>query len=276
MSSPIDSNENSTENDDSKKEHDKAIAGIRIIELIGEKVATGVIPGSKILAAINQIITFFKLLPDEWKSRARDIFKKLWKREQITFSTNPSEVKAAYDMEFEDERISKLYSIVSPEKKKAMRMGKRINDFNKKGLHDKAEEYKQKTKEKFGDWGIKIVNMMDSGDIQLILDDINDLPNEREKEEFDKWVSEYRDIVSFISPADLENKTELKQEISDLAQRTPKDFIILHMMGSSEEVAELINFNQNEVVNEILKCEECLTSSSELGFHDTVRIEIQF
>lgn len=255
--------------------HEKEIIGIRVIKNIAEKAFSGMIPGAQILNAIKEIIIFYRLLPDDWKVKAKKIFKKLWDREQVTLSTDTEKAKSIFEVDFEDERIKELYDLLPPADRSALRLGKLIDDYNRKGLHSEVGDVRTEILEKYGERGLNISHLISSGDIQDLLEDVGSSSEEVKKEIFYQWSEQYNTFALFLSPTELENESEIKKKLKNMIKNTPKDYILIHMIGSTEDIDNL-NALFNRFFSVDFKCEGQQSTISELGFCKNIKIKIHF
>ncbi|MCX6821812.1 MAG: hypothetical protein NTW30_03465 [Candidatus Aenigmarchaeota archaeon] len=252
----------------------KEIVGIHVIEYL---VSSAISSPSKILSAIKQIIFFYKLLPSEWKKKAFKIFEKLWKNKQVVISTVPELPERIYGVSFDDDRLNNLYKLLPPQDQAIMLQGKAMTDLINKGLHGDSEQIKNSVEDKYGYTGVNIVNMITTGDIQYLLEEIADSTDSKYcVKKFNEWVSKYGCISALVPPFELSNPEKIKTKIKEISKKAIKDYILVNLSGKMEECTELLNLISDMKKNEELNYSNIKTDISDSGFRKSLRVKINF
>lgn len=155
--------------------------------------------------------------------------------------------------------------------------GKSMLDLYKRGLHSEANKLKKEVKERYGNRGLNIVNIITSGDINHLLDEISDFSNkENVLEIFDDWAENYVDIALLLSKENL-NKDYIKQNILELAKSLKKDYIIIHFASNYTDVENAQDMINNLLINDkIIAYESIITNSEDVGFCKMLHVIIKF
>ena len=264
----------SSDLDESTKEQ---ILGITVIDSIVNKVMMGILGHAQVIPAIKQILYFYKIIPSKWKNRAFGIFSKLWNKKVFLMSTNPEMPQQIYETSFSDGRIDEIIKFLSVTDRSIMYEGKSMLDLYKRGLHSEADRIKKDVKEYYGNRGLNIVNIITSGDINHLLDEINDFSN---KENvigiFDDWAENYVDIALLLSKENL-NKDYIKQKIIEMAESLKKDYIIVHLASNSSDVEDTQDMINNLLRKDrIIVYESITTNIEDVGFCKTLHVIIKF
>src|SRR3989344_3415680 len=230
---------NSTKN--SKEDKNKVILGISVISSIVSRVKTS--EPTEILAALKQILYFYELIPEEWKKKAYYIFSKLWDRKKVIISTDPDKVENIYEVNFEDDRIQKLYQHLPQMDQAILLQGKSMLDLISKGLHGDSDEVKIKVENRYGQRGLNIVNMLTTKDIGYALDELDEILDPKKVEtNFNRWSLDYDSISLLVPPVDLEHLELIEKRILATAKSTPKKFMIINLSGKIEDCTKMLQF----------------------------------
>ncbi len=168
-----------------------------------------------------------------------------------------------------------MYNLLPPADRSALRLGKLIDDYNRKGLHSEVGDVRTDILEKYGERGLNISHLISSGDIQYLLDEIENSSEEEKKEVFYHWSEQYNRFALFLSPAELENENEIRTKIKNIIKSTPKDYILIHMIGSTEDIDKL-NILINRFFSDDFKYENQQSTISEIGFCNNIKIKVSF
>ncbi len=192
-------------------------------------------------------------------------------------STNPEMPQLIYDSSFSDGRINEIIKFFSVTDRSIMYEGKSMLDLYKRGLHSEANKLKKEVKERYGNRGLNIVNIITSGDINHLLDEISDFSNkENVLEIFDDWAENYVDIALLLSKENL-NKDYIKQNILELAKSLKKDYIIIHFASNYTDVENAQDMINNLLINDkIIAYESIITNSEDVGFCKMLHVIIKF
>lgn len=262
------------------QDDDQEIIAVRQIKNISKKLDNGVTSAAEISAGMGQIITFWKVLPEKWKKKSRSIFYDLWDKKKVVISDESQQVEDAYNVDFENEQMYHLVSSVNSYNRACLIAGGQVLDYWEKGLNKKGKEVRDSIEKSYGEEGMKVLNMVTTQDIDYVLSDMGDistLDDSQTQEKFSDWVSIYNDISKRVKVSEVRNEVkELKEDIINLAKRTPKDFIVLHISAGSEDIMKL-----NSIVTELKENERLDYSSLDMeqyerGFQDVGKIEISF
>ncbi len=275
-------NDEPEENDgssDEKTSSKNEIVGIHVIEAIVTKVSEISNP-DKIYSAINQILFFYKYIPPEWKRKAYFILERLWNRKKVVISTDPEKpekVYETYEMTFEDERINKLFSILPPQDKSIMLLGKTVMDLLSKGLHAESDRVKIEVETKYDVRGLTIVHMITTGDINYVLDDIGTLSDSKATVGiFNKWVAEYDSIALLISPYEIKDLTKVEEKILTISKRAIKNYILVHISGEIDDVNKITTLIYSMKESKKLKYDKFEPAICDSGFYKALNAKILF
>lgn len=235
---------------------------------------------AEISAGMSQIITFWKVLPEEWKGKSRSIFKKLWDEKKVIISDDSDSVRDSFDVDFEDERIYRLASAVNSYNRACLIAGRQILNYWQKGLTEPGKEVRKSIEETYGEEGLKVLNMMTTRDVEYVVEDMEDIENMSDddiQQRFNEWISDYNKFSKRVTVPEIrDDGSQVKEDIIELSKETPKDFIVLHISASTEDIMKLNGLITDLKENERLSYSELDMDQFERGFQDVGRIEILF
>lgn len=265
--------------DNIKTNNEKQILGIRIIDAIASKVSE-LSSSEQIFSAAKQILIFYKLIPKEWKSTAAKIFEKLWSKKKIVMSTDPekpAEIYETYETNFGDDRLTKLFKKVSERDKSIFILGKSMIDLIQKGLHNESESIKDTVDIRYDGRGLTIVNMITTGDIQYVLNEIDPLTDSKTiLDTFNGWVDTYDSFALLISPSELIDPKKIEEKIINLSKRAKKNYVMVHVSGKIEDVNKVTEIISKMKEEKKLKYERLEPFIVDSGFYKALNAKILF
>jgi len=256
----------------------KTILGIAIIQTIVSKA--NISSPREILSSLKQIFYFYNLIPEEWKKKAYWIFEKLWNRKKIIISTNPDKAGEVYntDISFDDDRLQNLFNRLPKTDQAIMLQGKVMQDMINRGLHSDANEKKVSIKNRYGQRGVNIVNMITTNDISYTIEEIEKLPSTQNPEsKFNEWADNYLNIVVLVSPYELENVETIKNRIKAATKNnTKRNYLLIHLSGRLEDGTKLILLIAELKEKKELQYNNFEPNIIDSGFYKTLTIKINF
>ena len=254
---------------------EKEIAGISVISSIVSKVISD---PSQILSGLKQILFFYRLLPKEWKKRAFWIFEKLWNKGKVVISTNPEQVEKIYEVKFEDKQLNNLYELLPQVDKAIMLQGKSMIDLINKSLHGDSDEIKINVEERYGKRGLNIVNMITTGDIHYLLEEIGEKQDKSWCEkQFNDWAYYYDNVALLVRPNELTEPSKIKERIVKLSKATPKDYALINLSGKMEDCTNLLNLIVSlKEEDKKLFYKHITHDISDSGFCKSLRVKLVF
>ncbi|GBE56305.1 hypothetical protein BMS3Bbin16_00507 [archaeon BMS3Bbin16] len=230
---------------------------------------------AQIASAITQILYFYQFLPDEWKRKAYFIFEKIWDRGNVVFSTNTEALKTIYEVKFDDKRINTIMEKLPTTDKSIMIQGWAMLNLISRGLHSESDKIKVDIQSRYGRRGINIVNILTTGDIDYLIDDITDLSNKDEVlKVFNWWAENYEKVALLINPDDT--KEELKEKIIKISSSLVKDYILIHSTGNFLEIQKNSKILSELFENGIIKYETIDVHIYDSGLCKALKAKVQF
>gem|GEM_PF-2460763 len=255
----------------------QVIMGIILISSIVNDVLSGNPNPEQIAIAMDQILYYAEALPKDWKKKAYYLFSRLWDRKRVFISTRPELGDNIYGESFDDTRIEKLYRVLPQKEAALLVLGNTFSKMLKRGLHHQYKEQKEETEAKYGSWGAKIVNLVTTGDIQYMLDELGDnYSKDTALKKFNEWVDNYQDISILVSPSDFEQEKAIRNRIITAATNLKKSFLLLHVSGTYRDVTKLVPLVEDMERNDLLNYSDLIPSLSKSGFCHSLKIELKF
>jgi len=256
-------------------EEAKKSLGINLISQIVEKAAEAAAP--KVKAAIMQIISFYKYLPESWKKKAFWIFNKLWNKEKILISTNTEKPKKLYEVSFSDSELKNLFEMLPTNDQAIMIQGKSMLELIDMGLHGDSDEIKQNVEGRYGQRGLNIVNMLTTKDIFYLIKELGEEKNkEKGQELFNEWAHDYGLIAALISPSLLNTLDVVKKRILDISKKSKKGYCLVNLSGNTEDCTNLLNIVYKMKEDRILNFKNVEQEIFDSGFCKSIKIKIIF
>ncbi len=266
---------NSSSEPDIEEESETSV-GITVIDSIVTKVTSGILDPSQTLNAIKQILFFYKLIPRKWRRKAFFVFAKLWDKKQVVMSTDVEAPQQIYETSFDDGRINSILECLPESDKAIMYEGKAMLDLISRGLHSSSDEIKKDVKSVYGKRGLNIANIITTGDINYLLEDISNHSNREEVlKVFNYWVDNYRDIALLLSKTP-DMKT-IKKEIIRMVKAIKKDYILIHFTGPFRDMTVV-----QTVLSELFEKKKIIKYTlmemdiQESGFRKALNVKINF
>ena len=249
--------------------------GIRIIENIVAAVVAGSISGgTQILAAIKQILFFYKLLPDEWKRKAYEVFTSLWDKKSVGMSTQPQLPEQIYNVSFDDPKIEELIRILPLTDAAIMHIGKAISNLITKGLHAQSEIEKESVSKHYGKRGLNIIHIITTGDIQYIVEECRDKNTEEKLRIFNFWADNYLHIALLASSELLASYDDFVSLATTIAGYQSRDYMLVNMSGNMNDITTLITYVDKLKTDGKLNYKGYISKFYTSGFNKSIKIKI--
>ena len=246
-----------------------------IIGNLVTKICSGSVTQADILSAMGQVIYWFSLLSEEWRRKAFWLFDKLWKKRQVSMSTHTTLPKEIYDaVNFEDARIKSLTTVLGVPDTSVLILGELINRHLSRSLHDAVSNVKQEVQANYGIRGITIVRMVNTKDISLVLDEIDESP-EKKLEIFEYWIANYPNISCLLSHDDID-KQLAGEKILETAKRSPREYIFVHISWNMEYIQKTIKLVEQLRDENKLNYTGIDQNISACGFLFSLKLTIRF
>lgn len=221
------------------KDKDKSAAIHCIWNIVERALQETRIP--KIVAAVQQILLFWKFIPPELRERAFIVFLKLWHKKVVVFSTRPEIPNTIFKNEFMDEQFRKIFESVTETDASIILLGIAMRKLINRGFHFDSDEIKHDASSRYGPRGLSITNLITTNDITFFLEEITELTNKDEiKKKFERWVNNYTKISILVSPGELEDPHEIEERILTAAKSLVKDYILINISAGDREIQKLI------------------------------------
>ncbi|MBU1922612.1 hypothetical protein KKD84_05385, partial [Patescibacteria group bacterium] len=89
--------------------------------------------------------------------------------------------------------------------------------------------------------GNSILNMITTGDIETILDELQEIQTKKDKiERFNWWVEHYYEVSVLISPDELPTPEKIEGKITNASKEVTRPYLLIHLAGSEEECKKLL------------------------------------
>jgi len=263
-------------NDQSPNKED-TIIGIKVIESIVDRVTLGLLDPIQTLSAIKEILYFHKFLPESWKKKAYHIFMKIWDKKQVIISTATEAPKQIYEISFDDRRIESLMEHLSEADRSAMYEGKSMLDLSKRGLHSDVNKIREEVKEKYGFRGLNISYIISTGDINFLLDEIDNLRNKKEVlKVFNWWADNYQDVSFLISREDL-SEDFITERIVNICKLMKRNYILIHFSSNLDEAQKIqVLITDLFEKGKVVKYKTIEMNISDIGFCKVLNMIIYF
>jgi hypothetical protein len=223
---------------------EKTVA-IRIItNLIDKYNLRGFATPEQILSAINLFISYSRFIPDDLRKKAAKIFRDIIIFGKVTLSTDKKKAEKLANASIPDPRVKEFCNTLGYVDVSTIILSFDIKKLWELGLDSDAGHKKGELCGKYHERGERICFMITTGDIAIILNDI-DLIEEKDKiKRFEWWITNYFKIFIPLSPSHLSSHQELIKTIIRHAKETPIEYIILHLLSPNpahrNELLELI------------------------------------
>ncbi len=230
-----------------------------------------------IYSAIEQIIAFLKYVPPELREKAVEILKSLWKRKFVLFSTEKEKAEELTNIQIEDPRLLNLHGIIGPTEKSIILQSISIKRLNERGLHEYADNRKDEIVSRYHYFGEVICQMITTGDINIILDELDDKEkNEHKKRLFEWWVENYHNVSLMVSPLELKHPDKIKEKIIKMAASTTRNYLLIHLTATPTGCDSI-----DDIVSELkeerkLTYTDLITTNESSGFYNTITIRLIF
>lgn len=257
---------------------DKTVA-IRIISNIVKRYLTNKTDlVDNTAAAIDEILLYWPYIPDDLRKKAEKVIHYLWKKGSVLLSTEVEKAEKYVNIQILNERLSNLRDILPTKDKSIISQSVYITNLINRRHHLYAEENKNCLIERYHFRGNSILNMITTGDIETILDELQEIQNNKGKiERFNWWVEHYYEVSVLISPDELSTSEEIEGKIINASKEVTRPYLLIHLAGSEEDCNKLLEIVTQMKTKKELEFKHPLTHIiKESGWYWTINIRLDF
>ncbi len=206
------------------------------------------------------------------------MLKFLWEGSRtILFSTNKQKADEITNIKIEDERLRNFRKLLNYNDKSIISESVSIINLHNRGQHSESEYRKDELSKKYKLRGLIICHMITTGDMSLVLDEIQEINENKNKIEcFGWWIKNYNNISILISPSELDDIDSIHVKILEINRKLVKNYINIHLTGTVDECNNILKIIEKMKKNKIIKYSNLMHFINESGFLMSIKIQMDF
>ncbi|MFH1834705.1 MAG: hypothetical protein ABH851_00790 [Methanobacteriota archaeon] len=229
------------------------------------------------VSVVTQIINFWRFIPDDLKKPAFKVVTSLWGEGKVLLSTETRKAEKLSNIHIQNEKLSNLRDILEYKDKSIISQSVYIADLHNRGFHLESEKLKDELDDHYPHRGRYICNMITTGDIGLILDELQTIEEKKDKiKRFNWWLKHYPEISILVSPEELSDGKKLIERIITQAKKVTQPFMLFHLTGSTENCSALKIIVKKMKSDKLLNYDKMSHIKQEIGYIKAISIRVDF